>query len=280
MSVCKSREGRMQQESNVHGSLCPSPALHSRQLGFTFIQTPQLSCSEIRPDISQNKLYGNAFQACKTWQERWLLTAQESQPALKVIICLGFATQNYWQRNQGSRVGNYFKICVLVQRPKNMFSRIKLFWVPPKHYLLIPCHQHRDFWLQRSPQSILSGVHSRICPGESSHRCPPCTIHSPAHRSSPCQKDSAECSRKQCQAGVSTQTWASDSSQGSMTHQSQNSLSLSCLSLQTEHGHCLPGESCLTSLDSLELREIDLPSVTQTMKSTHHGLVRGHLKSS
>lgn len=95
-----------------------------------------------------------------------------------------------------------------------MFSRIKLFWVPPKHYLLLPCHQHRDFWLQRSPQSILSGVHSRICPGGSSHRCPPCTIHSPAHRSSPWQKDSAECSRKQCQAGASTWTWASDSSQG------------------------------------------------------------------
>ena len=74
MSVFKSRERRTQQESDVHGSLCPSPALRSRQLGFTFIQTPQLSRSEIRLDISQNELYGNAFQACKTWQERWLLT--------------------------------------------------------------------------------------------------------------------------------------------------------------------------------------------------------------
>lgn len=80
-------------------------------------------------------------------------------------------------------------------------------------YLLLPCHQRRDFWLLQSPQSILSGVHSRICPGESFHRCPPCTIHNPAHQNSPCQKDNAECPGRQCRAGESVWACASGSSQ-------------------------------------------------------------------
>lgn len=67
-------------------------------------------------------------------------------------------------------------------------------------YLLLPCHRRRDFWLPQSPQSILSGAHSRICPGESFRHCPPCTTHSPARQSSPCQRDNRESSGKRCQA--------------------------------------------------------------------------------
>lgn len=63
----------MQQESGVHGSLAhhqPS----AQTAGIHIHANPTAQPPEIRPDISQNKLYGNAFQACKTWQERWLLT--------------------------------------------------------------------------------------------------------------------------------------------------------------------------------------------------------------
>lgn len=70
-------------------------------------------------------------------------------------------------------------------RSRKYVSRIKLFWVPPKHYL---CSHVINIVLAQRSQSILSGVHSRICPGGSSHRCPPCTIHSPAHEAVPDRK--------------------------------------------------------------------------------------------
>ena len=113
---------------------------------------------------------------------------------------------------------NHFKIFVLGEGQENMHSSIKIFWVPPQTYLLPPCHRHRDFWLQQSPRSILSGAHSRICPGGSCHRCPPCTIHNPARQSSPCQKDDAECCRRRCQEGESTRPWAQAALGRAMTH--------------------------------------------------------------
>lgn len=72
--LCKHGDGRLQQETDVQRSLHPSLAPFFWQLGLTFKQTPQFSHVEIRPDGSQNKLYGNEFQACKIWQEKWLLT--------------------------------------------------------------------------------------------------------------------------------------------------------------------------------------------------------------
>lgn len=57
--------------------------------------------------VSQSKLYGNEFQACKIWQHSWLLTAQRVEPALKVIICPGFVTKDDWQTKQGSWAEDY-----------------------------------------------------------------------------------------------------------------------------------------------------------------------------
>lgn len=77
MSVFKSREEGCSRK--MIWSLCPSPALCSRQLSSHSYKPYSSAAQEIRPDISQNKLYGNAFQACKTLAGKMAArSAQES----------------------------------------------------------------------------------------------------------------------------------------------------------------------------------------------------------
>lgn len=132
-------------------------------------------------------------------------------------------------------------------------------------YLWLPCHPRRDFWLPQCPQSILSGAHSRLCPGESFHRCPPCTTHSPAHQSSPCQRDEAECPGNRARwgghAGLGIQLPRCPFLTSALTPGASVSFPYKTRIATT----------CFMSLNNVEMRERKRLSMNPTMKSMQHG---------
>lgn len=84
-------------------------------------------------------------------------SAQNIWPALKVIICVGFVTKNYWQRSQGNRVEDHFRTSVLVDRHENVCLSIKLLQIPNKHTYCSHVINVGTFGSHNTPKALFLG---------------------------------------------------------------------------------------------------------------------------